>query len=80
MKKVKLLSGILAVSLLIGSVQFPVLAQETVPDVQTGVSESENLRGTGDVLASGTCDDLAWTLTEDGTLTISGTGDMEDDW
>ena len=33
-------------------------------------------------LASGTCgaqgDNLTWTLTDDGTLTISGKGDMED--
>ena len=31
-----------------------------------------------DVVDSGTCgDDLTWVLTEDGTLTISGTGEME---
>ena len=32
-----------------------------------------------EVLASGDCgDDLTWTLTDDGVLTISGTGDMWD--
>ena len=32
-----------------------------------------------DVVDSGTCgDNLTWVLTEDGTLTISGTGDMKD--
>jgi len=31
-----------------------------------------------EVIAGGTCgDDLTWVLTEDGTLTISGTGDMD---
>ena len=35
-------------------------------------------------VASGTCgengDNLTWTLDEDGTLTISGEGEMEDGW
>lgn len=43
-------------------------------------SEADTLEDTTDssVVASGTCgDNLTWKLTDDGTLTISGTGDMD---
>ena len=48
--------------------------EETVEDIALFADN-------GDVIASGECgengDNLTWVLTEDGTLTISGSGEME---
>ena len=50
-------------------------AEETVEDIALFADD-------GDVIASGECgkngDNLTWVLTEDGTLTISGSGEMKD--
>lgn len=49
-------------------------AEETQPET---VEETVGMLAE-DVIDSGTCgDDLTWMLTKDGTLTISGTGEME---
>ncbi len=57
-----------------GAAEEEVFVPCDVIDDQTG-SEVSNLRTTG----SGTCgDNVSWTLDDEGTLTISGTGDMED--
>ena len=49
-------------------------AEETQPET---VEETAGMLAE-DVIDSGTCgDDLTWMLTQDGTLTISGTGEME---
>ena len=49
-------------------------AEETLPET---VEETVGMLAE-DVIDSGTCgDDLTWMLTQDGTLTISGTGEME---
>ena len=49
--------------------------EETVEDIALFADD-------GDVIASGECgkngDNLTWVLTEDGTLTISGSGEMQD--
>ncbi len=52
----------------------PAAAEENL--VESGNSSDTTDEG---IIDSGTCgDDLTWVLTEDGTLTISGTGDMTD--
>lgn len=67
----KMVFGFLLLSLVLTAL--PVLA-ETLP-VWMGLSVQQN----GQFVASGTCGaDLTWTLDENGTLTISGTGDMDD--
>ena len=58
----KIIPLILALSLLLGMMPAAALADDST-----------------EVTASGTCgDNLTWELTSDGTLTISGTGEMED--
>lgn len=55
----------------------PQPAQEPEPDPAEEEKEPLSVNETRDVIGSGTCgDNLTWTLTADGTLTISGTGDM----
>ena len=63
----KLLSLILSVFIVISS--FPMnLSADPVDN-------------SGDIIASGTCgDDLIWTFEEEGTLTITGSGDMDSSW
>ena len=64
----------------------PETIPETVPDAEPELLiETEAVQtpdGTGTVIASGFCgangDNVTYTLTDDGTLTISGTGDMSD--
>ena len=58
--------------------------EETVPETtEAEETQPETVEETAgmlaeDVIDSGTCgDDLTWMLTQDGTLTISGTGEME---
>ena len=53
--------------------------EETVPETTEAEETVEETAGmlAEDVIDSGTCgDDLTWMLTKDGTLTISGTGEM----
>ena len=50
--------------------------EETVPETTETVEETAGMLAE-DVIDSGTCgDDLTWMLTRDGTLTISGSGEM----
>ena len=54
---------------------------ETHPELNESLEEKENVRedAANSVVASGTCgDNLTWTLDDTGTLTISGTGEMDD--
>ena len=62
---------------------------EDISDISTGTEEeidddedfvtTEENEALGDIVESGTCgENLTWTLDEEGTLTISGTGAMED--
>ena len=70
MKK-RWISGLLVIAMLLTMMPvWEVAAEETESIV--------SLAGEGAVIADGTCgDNLTWTLTEDGVLTISGTGGME---
>ena len=53
-------------------------SEESVPEASTGGTESEGALLAGSIVASGKCgDNLTWTLDSEGTLTISGTGEME---
>lgn len=50
------------------------LPEETIPEETVPTRDETEIT----VIDSGTCgDDLTWTLTSDGTLTISGTGEMD---
>ena len=54
--------------------------EETQPELNDSFQEEETVRedAANDVMASGTCGaNLTWTLDEEGTLIISGTGEMD---
>ena len=79
MKRVKLLAGILAASLVAGSWSGTAFAADNIV-VAASENDSENLFDTtGDVVDSGTCgENINWKLMDDGTLMISGKGNMPD--
>ena len=70
MRKERALAGALAVTMVLGSLSLP----ESIGfcGISTTVQAAETVN-------SGTCgDDPTWVLDDEGTLTISGTGEMED--
>lgn len=88
MKSKKFLSGILTIAIVLGTIQFPVLAAEKTGNIgqingresvqEKTVLSNENTRASA-IESYGTCgDNLTWTLTTDGVLTISGSGEMND--
>ena len=81
----ELISMLLVMAILTMSLPMTVVAEEmpvaeTLPVAELALPESRS----GAVVNQGTCgDSLTWTLDDAGTLTISGTGPMEDyswDW
>ncbi len=52
--------------------------EELIPVVEPEDLTDPDVEIQSTIIASGTCgDDLAWTLDDEGTLTISGTGEMD---
>ncbi len=73
MKKNKFLAGVLSAAMVVGSLTLP--ENISIKGFDFGVLFAQ----AADELASGTCgEDLTWVLDDDGLLTISGTGDMND--
>lgn len=76
MKKNKILAWVLSLVLVLTMIPYTVFADiEGEPDEET--QEASSGTSEENILDEGTCgDNLNWTLTADGTLTICGTGDM----
>ena len=73
MKK-RLLSLILALMMLFSLLPTSVLADDVQVDIGAEIIEDNE-----GIVADGSCGEaLTWTLDENGTLTIDGTGDMDD--
>ncbi len=83
MKK-RILSGILAGAMMLGVLTTAVFAEETmdvsedtqIVSVQDVTEDSSEVSSEASVIAEYSEDNLSWVLMDDGSLTISGTGEM----
>ena len=75
-KQLRLLAWILSLTMLCELLPFSAFAQSDVGEALAS-TVSTLLDETNDIVDSGTCgDNVTWSFSSDGTLTISGTGDM----
>lgn len=79
MKKLRLLAWIITLTMLCELLPLGTFAQSDIgKSLAQSVAQSFEEEN-GEAVATGECgDDLTWSLSSDGTLTISGTGDMYD--
>ncbi len=60
---------------------FSIEIEEKASESEVDMTEEDHLLSSSELLGSGTCgENVTWTLTEDGVLTISGTGAMTSHW
>ena len=79
MKKLRLLAWLITLTMLCELLPLGTFAQSDIgKSLAQSVAQSFEEEN-GEAITTGECgDDLTWNLSSDGTLTISGTGDMYD--